>query len=598
MRFPATRKPIALFAVIALGVAAWYCSRWFRTADSVHKLALDTSWKTPASEIAYVGSAACVECHRAAADSYALTGMAHSAAALDDPALVKSLGDKVLNAPDFPFRYRFEIKGSTSSVIESALDSEGRVIYEQTEVQRFVIGSGNYARTCVVERPGGYLFQSPITWYRSLESWAMSPNYDRVDHRRFTREILEDCAFCHTGRSQHVAGTRNRYDERRPFDEITIGCERCHGPGARHVEFQNSPNTAGGKDEYIVNPGKLDLQLGSDVCLQCHRGGRHGFEVERPGRSWANFRPGMPLSAIVAGFYEVGAPNDSIRGGVHFNGKMSQLERSRCFIASPGKLACLTCHSIHHRPEPSRRVEFHRAACLKCHADRGCRLPEPERRKTQADDSCVACHMPTVTPSDVPHIKITDHRIRKPNDNTPPPAATTSPRQLIARPGQNFEPTEAQRNLGIAYGNHGGETGVGVFHERAVQLLDATKWAFATDTRQRLTHGLSLAALGKYRQAVPVLQEVVKLDDNLEAAHNVLATCSFWTGQKELARVHVARSLEINPYRVDMLLLMAKLEIDANQREKAREIYERVLAVHRGHVEARQGLERLQSSGK
>ena len=40
-------------------------------------------------------------------------------------------------------------------------------------------------------------------------------------------------------------------------------------------------------------------------------------------------------------------------------------------------------------------------------------MPEPERQTRQANDSCIACHMPRLNASDVPHTSQTDHRISR-----------------------------------------------------------------------------------------------------------------------------------------------------------------------------------------
>ena len=85
---------------------------------------------------------------------------------------------------------------------------------------------------------------------------------------------------------------------------------------------------------------------------------------------------------------------------------------SRCFRASSGdaKLGCISCHDPHERPAPAQKVAYYRDRCLNCHADQGCSVPVAVRIKTNPDDSCVACHMPS-TGSTINHTAVVDPRV-------------------------------------------------------------------------------------------------------------------------------------------------------------------------------------------
>src|SRR5216684_235545 len=70
---------------------------------------------------------------------------------------------------------------------------------------------------------------------------------------------------------------------------------------------------------------------------------------------------------------------------------------------------------------------------MKCHQDKGCSLPAPQRLKQQPDDSCVACHMPRFQSSDIAHTAVTDHRIlRTPSKDEPGPKPVKG-----LQPGEN-----------------------------------------------------------------------------------------------------------------------------------------------------------------
>ena len=84
---------------------------------------------------------------------------------------------------------------------------------------------------------------------------------------------------------------------------------------------------------------------------------------------------------------------------------------SRCFRASRGKMGCISCHDPHGLPAPAEKVAYYRDRCLECHAEKGCRLPRPERLARGRDDSCIECHMPRSPNEQVPHTATTLHLI-------------------------------------------------------------------------------------------------------------------------------------------------------------------------------------------
>lgn len=43
----------------------------------------------------------------------------------------------------------------------------------------------------------GRLLELPLSWYRDLNGWAMSPGYDTPGHYDMRREICSTCLFCH-----------------------------------------------------------------------------------------------------------------------------------------------------------------------------------------------------------------------------------------------------------------------------------------------------------------------------------------------------------------------------------------------------------------
>ena len=105
-------------------------------------------------------------------------------------------------------------------------------------------------------------------------------------------------------------------------------------------------------------------------------------------------------------------------------GQVEQMKASRCFRASQGRLGCMSCHDPHEVPDPAEKVAYFREKCLACHADKGCKLPEPERLARNREDYCAGCHMPVSKAVDAVHIAVRDHRILR-----EPDARSTAPRR-------------------------------------------------------------------------------------------------------------------------------------------------------------------------
>ena len=170
----------------------------------------------------------------------------------------------------------------------------------------------------------------------------------------------------------------------------------------------------------------------------------------------------------------------------------SQMEASRCFAASQGQLGCISCHDPHRRPAPAERVEHYRASCLACHETRACRIPEPDRRARQADDSCVDCHMPRRGVRDVAHTAMTDHRV-------PRSATAAAPPDALPGRGAGADPVER-----VWSGRAGGPSGVEADRDLGIALFHAARERWrrggATDLAPRASVLLKAALRSEERR--------------------------------------------------------------------------------------------------
>jgi hypothetical protein len=424
-------------------------------------------------EAHYVGTAACVGCHRDKHQSYLLTAHSRSLAVVDPNA----------EPPDGSFNhslsgrsYRVYRRDNQLRHEEILRTAAGQEITRVDVPVRYRIGSGHFTRTYLVEREG-FLHESPITWYASRKQWGMSPGYDFPKHWGFDRPVAANCVACHAGRAEAMEGTLHRI----AFHEQAIGCENCHGPGSRHAELRrNQPPVPGEEDATIVNPRKLSRPLLESVCGACHQSGP--ATVALRGRRPGDFRPGMPLTD-----YRVDYRLEGGKELMTVTGHLVQLRQSACY-QHRADLTCLTCHDPHARKKPKDPLAFYRQKCLGCHTVQSCGLDREQRLAKDAADNCLACHLPRGD-TEIPHIAFTNHRIeRRP---TPRPAdlapggallpgnsSGPAPKLVPIQDAPQLAPLDQRRNLGLAYYAAGRNPVyarygyAGAFQERARRLLE------------------------------------------------------------------------------------------------------------------------------
>jgi hypothetical protein len=118
----------------------------------------------------------------------------------------------------------------------------GRDVFRDTQRIAYLIGAETDGVTYVV-RKGNYLFEAPLSYYTRLHSWALSPGYDRGDSG-FHRQVLPECAVCHSGRPRPLQGVRGLYKKsalsraahrlRELSRSRPVACGRANKPCARN----------------------------------------------------------------------------------------------------------------------------------------------------------------------------------------------------------------------------------------------------------------------------------------------------------------------------------------------------------------------------
>lgn len=466
------KSVIVLIFVSIAAFSAWQCGQQAEAIPETYASLSDT--------VEYAGINTCKECHANIYETFIRTGMGKS---FDLATTHKSSAVFGKQKPVYdPFKDLYYIafwQKDSLQIMEFRLDGYD-TIHRRIETVSYIVGSGQHTNSHIINK-GGYLHQAPLTFYTQKGIWDLPPGFENGNNTRFSRLIGLECMTCHNSYPEFVPGSENKYT----FVDNGIGCERCHGPGEVHVAEKRSGKIVDittGIDYSIVNPAKLPVALQFDICQRCHI---QGNTVLNEGKSFFDFRPGMQLSDVMNVFMPL------YEGREHEHIMASHAERlkmSSCYKESMKRVAdnkvsslkpyknaitCVTCHDPHVSVKEAGSGIFNKA-CVNCHGGtKGC-TEKPEILSKKQND-CVACHMPGSGATDIPHVTVHDHYIRKPSSaKTSESAKVFKGIECINNPSAS---PESRGRAFIAYFekfNFGEE------------VLDSAKKYFPDDTRENI----------------------------------------------------------------------------------------------------------------
>jgi Flp pilus assembly protein TadD len=561
---------IVVFFLAAITWAGWH---WLRSIAGLRERIPDDSrrrldvyagspYQNTRPGVRYVGDAACVRCHREIAEAYSSHPMGRSLT-LVDGAYEGPPSGAATGLPVEAHGVQYVVERRDGRHFHKAWRRDaGGAVFAHIEAEvRYALGSGTRGIAFLIERDG-FLFQSPIAWFAQQRRWEISAGYGEFETQPdFERPIQPGCLFCHANQFRPVAGTLNRY-ETPIFQGHAIGCERCHGPGGLHVD---QGGLMAGSDLTIVNPVNLAPALRESVCQQCHLQG--SFRFARAGREPLDFRPGLPLHQFLAIFLMKKGNRERFEAVGH----VEQMESSRCFLASKGRLGCTSCHDPHRLPARATKQEYFRGRCLECHNQRGCALPADQRQARGPGEDCIACHMPRLAVTNIPHTAATDHRIPRGMPGSEPQGPRVAPGQPAEIPLMDYhwalmtraERRDVARDLGLAL------TLAAEIMKPAPQLartaatqarplLEAAVRDHPEDQAARDSLGLVLETLGKGEEALRTYQYVLRSEPGRESTLRAAGSLLVRLNRPELARSVLRSAIALDPSRSKYHATMAQ----------------------------------------
>ena len=351
------------------------------------------------NDIEYVGINTCKQCHMDIYNTFIKNGMGKSFNVAQ-----KEFSSSEFKHPIFDsilgFHYFPEWIDNELFLNEYQLKFNDTVFSLKTKID-YIVGSGNHTNSHIINS-NGYLYQAPFTFYTQDSILDFPPGFEHGNNSRYDRKIGLECMSCHNAFPHFNLGSENK------FEKIPTGidCERCHGPGSLHVANIQSGqlvDTSKFFDYSIVNPINLSIELQNELCSRCHVQGNSVLKYEK---SFFDFKPGMYLNEVMDVYLPryTNSEDDFIMAS-----HLDRMKQSKCFTSSNGNMSCIGCHNPHISAKKTTTNQYNNT-CYSCHNSESC--SEESAIRFKIEDNCISCHMKESKTIDIPHVTITDHKIR------------------------------------------------------------------------------------------------------------------------------------------------------------------------------------------
>jgi len=635
-----------LIPIIWLGLGGLIFALSFSTCGNKNAKYKDTAFYLNLQDsVDYVGIAACKDCHADKYHTFIETGMGSSFGEAT-PAKSKALWTNVKPVYDAKKdMYYLPFTRDGKYYIKEYRLKNGDTLHSRTEQITHIVGSGHHTNSHFWH-DGEYWYQAPLTYYTQSGKWDLPPGYETTN-TGFSRKIDVECMSCHNGMPKVEDGSINKFT-RMPAG---IDCERCHGPGELHVAEKRKGiivDVNKMADRTIVNPARLTWKLQVDICQRCHL---QGNNVLKPGKKFTDFRPGMRLDSV----FEIYMPMHENGKSFYMAGHAERLQMSKCFTSSnktDGKLnlTCITCHNPHVSVRKTNTELFNKA-CNNCHGGGGnaakflCTAPKSEL--TLQKNNCVACHMPKSGTSDIPHVTVHDHYVRKPkktneaislgkpiglyavNQTNPKPAMQLqayltwfekfdanpvylkNAHTLLSKGG-----IEQEIHYYYAHGQwdeimvlsgklNNNETSawtayrVGKAFDKAEKIENAIDWYRQAVEKMPLQAdftaelGNALIRKKRFTEAIEILTKTLKQQNKHELTLLNLGVAEWLNGNSRQALVYLKKTITLFPDNENARLYLAEIYMKIGDKSQARFQLNEALRIRPGNREAKELLDRL-----
>lgn len=358
----------------------------------------------PKTELHFVGSPRCGECHQAAYDKWQSS---HHDLAMDiatEETVLGDFNDATYTDPYNQVTSHFFRQGDKFMVTTEG-PSGALETFEITHV------FGVYPlQQYLLPFPGGRLQCLNIGWDAREHRWYRLPPYevkntdDWLHWTRGGQTWNGMCAECHSTRVvKNYDMVQDSY--RTSWFEIDVGCESCHGPGSHHAAWAAKPPLArplAENAELVVATSGITSKAQIALCAPCHS---RRFQLGDNAHLAGDVLDIMVPSLLEDGLY---FPDGQILEEVYVYGSYVQSKMYRHGVR------CSDCHDIH-------SLELHRGdndICLQCHRAEEYDRYEHHFHKREFEGKpsnghlCVKCHMPGRTYMGIDYRP--DHSLRIP----------------------------------------------------------------------------------------------------------------------------------------------------------------------------------------